>query len=78
MEQNFRRAVDFLDHTGSGIEDKQSLHQAVTRICPYYYELESVMIDRSTNRPLAEADELDYSIEEQNDTEDVLNLANQE
>jgi len=54
MEQQFRRAVDFLDGTGAGIEDERTLKEAVQKICPYYYELEGVMMDRQSSRPLAE------------------------
>ena len=40
MEQNFKKAIDFLDGTGAGIMDKESLVAAVRKNCPYYYDLE--------------------------------------
>ena len=64
MEQNFRKAIDFLDGTGAGITDEESLTSAVKKICPYYYKLESVMCDRQSSRPLAMEDDLDYNFDD--------------
>lgn len=61
MEQNFKKAIDFLDGTGAGITDEESLVAAVKKICPYYYELEPVMSDRQSSRPLATEDDIFYN-----------------
>ena len=58
MEHCFKKAIDFLDGTGTGITVEASLRAAVTKICPYYYELEHVMSERSSGRPLANEDDL--------------------
>ena len=52
MEHCFKKAIDFLDGTGAGIIVEASLRAAVTKICPYYYELEPVMSERSSSQAL--------------------------
>lgn len=61
IETSFKKAVDWLDHTGSGIKNEDTIHAYVKRLCPYYYELEPIMIDRTNTRPLCTKETLSAS-----------------
>jgi hypothetical protein len=62
MEPTFKRACDFLDGMGAGITYKESLKADVTKICPYlcpyFYELQPIMADRSSTRAPTTEDDL--------------------
>ncbi|MGH3056007.1 MAG: hypothetical protein ACRDL7_13620, partial [Gaiellaceae bacterium] len=64
IEGQFRRAVDFLDNTGSGVQDEASLMACVKDRCPLYYELVDVMGDRAASTALC-TNEDDVNSEEE-------------
>ena len=53
LESSFRKASDFLNQTGAGIEDEDTLRECVVKRCPFYYELEDAFGNRPNNQPLA-------------------------
>ena len=59
IEISFRKAIDWLDGTGAGVTNNESLESYVKRLCPFFYELEPIMKDRASARPLCSTDDLD-------------------
>ena len=56
MEEQYRATRDWLEHTGAGIleEDPDScITDIVVKRCPFFYEIDMVMCDRASIRPLA-------------------------
>lgn len=51
IERDFRAASDWLGQTGAGLESG-AIKEYINRICPLYYQLEPVMKDRATTKPL--------------------------
>lgn len=51
IERDFRGASDWLGQTGAGLESG-AIKEHIDRICPLYYQLEDVMKDRATTKPL--------------------------
>ncbi|OWZ12974.1 hypothetical protein PHMEG_00013782 [Phytophthora megakarya] len=52
LEQSFKSAQDWLCATGQGVEDEKSLREAITMLCPYYYNLYDIRMDRDSTSPL--------------------------
>ncbi|KAG9415328.1 hypothetical protein AC1031_008766 [Aphanomyces cochlioides] len=61
LEQQYRSARDWLNNTGQGIEDQATIDDEVKKICPYFFDLDSVMHDRASSEALATSDNLDDS-----------------
>ena len=59
IEISFWKAIDWLDGTGAGVTDNESLESYVKRLCPFFYELEPIMKDRASARPLCSTNDLD-------------------
>ena len=78
MEQNFKKTINFLDGTGAGITDKESLVAAVRKICPNYYNLEPVMSDGQSSRPLATEEDISLGETDNKEEEKVIESNNQE
>ncbi|KAL3914041.1 MAG: hypothetical protein SGILL_006257 [Bacillariaceae sp.] len=78
MADKWRDTYDWTKNTGEGVrkEDQangtNTFEEAVLKRCPYYYELESIMEDRASVRPLATNydQRFDLSSVEGNDDED--------
>lgn len=52
IEKDYRTASDWLGATGSGVECKSSVKEYVMKLCPFYYDLQDVMEDRASTKPL--------------------------
>ncbi|TYZ65477.1 hypothetical protein PybrP1_005041 [[Pythium] brassicae (nom. inval.)] len=52
IETSFRVAADWLACIGQCVQDEASLRVAVLSRCQHYYELQDVMLDRASTRPL--------------------------
>ena len=70
VEMGFRKAADWLNGTGAGITNEASIKQYVTKLCPYFYELEAVMSSRPSTRRLVTEDDLGLENEEEKTDDD--------
>ena len=52
IETDYRTASDWLGATGSGVECQISVREYVMKLCPFYYDLQDVMEDRASTKPL--------------------------
>jgi len=52
METQYRLASDWLGQTGAGVECQTSIKKWVMGLCPNFYDLQDVMVDRASTRPL--------------------------
>ncbi|KAG9403413.1 hypothetical protein AC1031_006058 [Aphanomyces cochlioides] len=57
-ESTYRSTTDWLNNTGQGVEDEESIRAHVEKMCPHYYSLDSVMRDRASTQPLATSSDL--------------------
>ena len=52
IEADYRQASDWLGATGSGVECQISVREYVMKLCPFFYDLQDVMEDRASTKPL--------------------------
>ncbi|KAE8891692.1 hypothetical protein PF002_g5657 [Phytophthora fragariae] len=52
LESSFRVASDWLANTGQGVENEESLREAVLQRCPTFFELYKIMDDSPSTHPL--------------------------
>jgi hypothetical protein len=53
MEGEYKKAFDFVTNTGQGlIEEGKDITEIVKKMCPYYYELDPIMGNRASTKPL--------------------------
>ena len=52
IEADYRNASDWLGATGSGVECQISVREYVMKLCPFFYDLQDVMEDRASTKPL--------------------------
>ena len=50
MSDHYKKAVDWLTQSGNGCDD-QTIHQKVTSICYYFYDLDPIMGSKNSSRP---------------------------
>jgi len=53
LEQSYRKAVDFLANTGSGLESPGDIDEEKFKRCKYYDILAPILGERGASRPLA-------------------------
>ena len=56
IETKFIKAHDWVNNTGQGVKENEGVHSfegAVRKRCPWYFELEPIMAERSKARPKA-------------------------
>lgn len=53
IEQNFKKANDWLNHTGQGVKDQESIEKVVKGYCPEYVVLQDIMLEKPSVNPLA-------------------------
>lgn len=58
LERSFRKAVDWLNNTGQGVENPGDIEQAIKKRCPHYEELEPIMGERPNAKPLSTSEML--------------------
>mmetsp|Transcript_48919 Transcript_48919/g.57146 ORF Transcript_48919/g.57146 Transcript_48919/m.57146 type:complete len:410 (-) Transcript_48919:149-1378(-) len=52
IESGYRAASDWLGATGAGVECQISVKEYVMKLCPFFYDLQDVMEDRASTKPL--------------------------
>ena len=52
IEADYRSASDWLGATGSGVVCQISVREYVMKLCPFFYDLQDVMEDRASTKPL--------------------------
>ncbi len=53
MEEEYKKAFNFVTNTGQGLmEEEKDLTEIVKKMCPYYYELDPIMGNRASTKPL--------------------------
>ncbi|KAG9399996.1 hypothetical protein AC1031_010916 [Aphanomyces cochlioides] len=69
IESSYRDARDWLENTGQGVVDEDSIRKEITRRCTYFYELDDVMRDRPSSQALTTSDDVDINNDESSNTE---------
>jgi len=64
LEQSYRKAVDFLANTGSGLESPGDIDEEKFKRCKYYDILAPILGERGASRPLATNHDPDTDDEE--------------
>ena len=49
IETCYRRANDWINNTGAGVDCQQTLQNYVKKLCPYYYDVHEVFMDRASS-----------------------------
>lgn len=52
IECKFKEATDWLGHTDQGTIDEGHIRDCVLKRCLYFYELEPIMVERLSIKPL--------------------------
>jgi len=71
IESKYKEASDWRQRTGCGVTSESSLHEALTKYCKYYFELQPVMEDRLHVRP-PYTNQMDDEIDNQSDDDSLL------
>ena len=77
MESAFRSAHDFANtETGAGLDehDKGSFDDAVTKKCPWYFDLLDCFEDRANARPRITTDEM-FNTDHDDESKKVMPIA---
>jgi hypothetical protein len=49
IETCYRRANDWINNTGAGVDCQETLQNYVKKLCPYYYDVHEVFMDRASS-----------------------------
>jgi hypothetical protein len=70
LEASFKVASDWLAQTGQGVSDEKQISDALISRCAYYYQLEPIMADRASTRPLCTSDPNVATKSDEHDSDD--------
>jgi len=78
IESDYRSASDWLGATGSGVDCQIQIRDYVMKLCPFFYDLQDVMEDRASTKPLFSSgceiereDEDDVLVEQEGSGEEI-------
>ena len=63
LESQFRKASDWKNNTGAGLDDPGSIEKGILDRCAHCNELEPIMGDRPNAKPLATSEDFDFNLD---------------